>query len=145
MLAEPQKQAIEHICYEMKRMKECYERWLQIRLRGGSQIEVNDLIELILLHTRAVLDFFECSRVDAKITAGTKKAFPDDIISEDYGWSSSEIPIDRMIKARINKEIAHLSYARCGLTKKQKEWPFDTFVPELLEHCEKFLEHLSKC
>ena len=128
----------------MKRLKDCYERWSQVRLRGGTWNEVNDLIELILLHARAVLDFFECSRADAKIKRGAKRAFDDDIISEDYGWPPCEIPINRKIKTRINKEVAHLSYARCGLTIEQKKWDFDAFVPVLLEHCGKFLQHLSE-
>ena len=142
MLSENQEQGLEHIRYEMCRLADCYKRWQALLPGKSTQTEVNDLIELTLLHARAVLDFFEYSRTHTKIRK--KKAFTDDIISEDYGWPAAEMPFERKIKERIDKEVAHLSYFRCGLTLEQKEWKPEVFVPALLTQSVAFLKHVGE-
>ncbi len=123
-------------------MADCFQRWQALRPGKSTQTEVNDLIELTLLHARAVLDFFEYSRVHTKIRS--KKAFEDDIVSEDYDWPAAEMPFDRKIKTRIDKEVAHLSYFRCGLTREQKKWKPEIFVPALLKQSAVFLKHVQE-
>ena len=122
-------------------MADCFQRWQALRPGKNTQTEVNDLIELTLLHARAVLDFFEYSRIHTTIRK--KKAFVDDMVSEDYGWPASEMPFDREIKTRIDKEVAHLSYFRCGRSSEQKRWKPEAFVPALLEQSVAFIEHVN--
>lgn len=142
MSTGPKEQGLEHVHYEMTRLAECYERWQALRPGHCTHLQVNDLIELTLLHARAVLDFFEYSRVHTKVRG--KKAFTDDIVSEDYDWPAKELPIERKIKTRIDKEVAHLSYYRCGLSTEQKRWRPELFVPVLLQESSAFLKHLDK-
>ena len=141
MTPEQKKEGLVHVRYEMSRLAECYERWRALRAGVNSQSEVNDLIELTLLHSRAILDFFEYGRGHAKIRG--REAFKDDIVSEDYDWPARAIAIDRKIKTRIDKEIAHLSYFRCGLTREQKRWRPELFVPVLLKQSAEFLAHID--
>ena len=141
MTPAQKKEGLTHVRYEMGRLAECYRRWRALRPGRSTQSEVNDLIELTLLHSRAVLDFFEYGRGHAKIRK--RKAFDDDIVSEDYDWPATAIKIDRKIKTRIDKEIAHLSYFRCGLTREQKRWQPELFVPVLLERSAAFLAHID--
>ena len=142
MTTEQKTQGLIHVRYEISRLDECYRRWQGLRPRVNTQSEVNDLIELTLLHSRAVLDFFEYGRGHSRIRG--RPAFKDDIVSEDYDWPAQEIPIERKIKTRIDKEIAHLSYFRCGLSSEQKKWRPELFVPILLEHSSAFLAHVRK-
>jgi hypothetical protein len=141
MTALQNKEGLIHVRYEMRRLDECYRRWRALRPAYRSQSAVNDLIELTLLHARAILDFFEYGRGHKKIR--NRPAFDDDIVSEDYGWPAMAIPIDQKIKTRINKEIAHLSYFRCGLTRTEKRWRPEQFIPVLLDQCAKFLAHVK--
>ena len=142
MLKNRQQLGIGHVCYEIERLCECYERWLALQSRRAAQREMNDLIELVLLHARAVLDFFEHSG-NFKKTKCNKGDTDDDIVADHYEWPARKIRIDRKVKTRINKEIAHLSYFRCGLTKEEKTWHFATFVPILLRQSREFLIHVD--
>lgn len=142
MITQNKQEAFEHICYEMQRLHVVYQRWLCRRGQRRHQDETNDLIELILLHTRTLLDFFEFSRQGTKVRP--KPAHRDDILSEDFDFPAAEVSIDQKIKKRIDQEVAHLSYARCGLSRKQKEWRFDAFVPPMLGNSYKFLRACIK-
>jgi hypothetical protein len=96
MTPQEKKYGLIHVRYEMRRLKECYHRWRALRPGACSQSDVNDLIELTLLHARAILDFFEYGRGHTKIRS--RAALKDDIVSEDYGWPAKAIPIDQKIK-----------------------------------------------
>jgi len=141
MTPEQKKEGLVHVRYEMRRLRECYDRWNALHDGVYTQSEMNDLIELTLLHSRTILDFFEYSCGHSKIRP--QKAFKNDIVSEDYNWPAKAIAIDRKIKTRIDKEIAHLSYFRCGLTCEQKRWRPELFVPLLLKQSVAFLAHID--
>ena len=141
MTPEQKKEGLVHVRYEMRRLRECYDRWNALHDGVYTQSEMNDLIELTLLHSRTILDFFECSRGHSEIRK--RNAHKEDIVSEDYNWPAKAITIDKKIKKRINTEIAHLSYIRCGLTREQKRWSPELFVPLLLKQSVAFLAHID--
>ncbi len=120
--------ALEHICYEIRRLL----TWYALRIPAGNlpQSVINDRIELILIHVRNLLDFFEVSRATKAIRPSLAR--PDDIVSEDFAFPAQKIPIDPKVKGRIDKEVAHLTYTRCGLSPEEKQWRFDDIVPPLL-------------
>ncbi len=49
MTPEQKKEGLVHVRYEMRRLKECYDRWSALRKNVKTQSEINDLIELTLL------------------------------------------------------------------------------------------------
>ena len=132
------KQAFEHISYEMRRLASSYERWLILITGNGDRFETDDILELVLVHTRAVMEFLGKTRIVPKRDPKYAR-YDDDIISEDYGFKSCDLKIDSRIKIRIDKEVAHLSYSRCGLSDLEKAWPFHEFVPYLLSICHEFV------
>lgn len=88
-------------------------------------------------------DFFECSKKTNEIR--DKKAQEDDVIAEDYGCPPRSL-VNGGILTRINKEIAHLTYTRCGKSLEEKRWDevFPAIVPDLLRESSQFLEHVKK-
>ena len=132
-------QAIEHICYEIQRLQECFEL-----SEAQAPHCTEDVIELTLYHARAVLDFLEKSRSDEP------KPHRTDILSEDYKFPAKKLPIPKLpnsdleTRVRINREVAHLSYCRCGRTVEQKMWYFGAFVPIILKHSLHCLQHIHK-
>lgn len=137
-MTKPQIQGLEHIQYEVERLRESFGR-LKRNLRPEVlQSEVNDQLELTLLHARNIIDFFEYSRTKSEVRP--KKAQKDDLIAEDYGWPVQSLRIDRKIKTRIDKEVAHLTYSRCGKSQEEKGWRLEDFIPVLIREAELFLE-----
>jgi len=141
VMTEKQIQGLEHVRYEVKRLRESFSRWTKLH-SGSPQSAVNDQLELTLLHARAILDFFEYSRTEFKVRK--KKAQSDDLIAEDYGWPVKSLQIDALIKKRIDKEIAHLTYFRCGKSRDEKMWRPEEFVPVLISEADSFLKSYEK-
>jgi hypothetical protein len=100
----------------------------------------NSLLESMLIHVRALLDFFE-RRKRRKDRSGAEY---DDVLSSDFGYPPSPVALPADCGSRINKEIAHLSYARAKrLTKKDKEWDPAAFLP-LVIRCIEFIDTRSE-
>jgi hypothetical protein len=84
-----------------------------------NQIIFNALLESMIVHARIVLDFLYCKRLK-----------PDDAIASDYFLSSSSwepfLPKKskalRAVLDRSNKEMAHLSYLRPGVSSDKRPW-----------------------
>jgi len=70
-----------------------------------------------------------------------KKKWPDDVVSEDFGFSAATIPIAKDDRARLNKDLFHLSAQRLRHTAASKPWP-DTILQHVHEHAACFVAHL---
>lgn len=119
-----------------------FECWSRNRGKPRSRPIQNDLIELILIHSRNLIDFFELTR--RPTIQRRRRARKDDVIADDYGFPFDPLQIDEIVKCRIDKEIAHLTFARCGLSRKDKAWDFPSIAPELLKRSYKFLRHIHQ-
>jgi len=96
----------------------------------------NALIESFLVHERNIIDFLL-----------NNKKYDDDIICKDLLENEKELfnksEVDKMkeIKYKINKEISHLTKARC---KDEKTgWNMSDITCPLLEYFEKFINEVN--
>ncbi len=135
MISIPKQQAIEHIAYEFCSLDVAYSRYLT--LRGRSQ-NANDYIELTSLHARVTFDFLSKAKPPERLNSSKR----DDIVAEDFGYGPVALPIRKEIKVRIDREVAHLSYSRCGKTPEEKIWPFEEFVPVILKEGRSFFRFI---
>jgi hypothetical protein len=131
----PKQQALEHIAYEFCSLDVAYTRYLT--LKGRSQ-NANDYIELTSLHARVTFDFLSKTKIPKRPNSSMR----DDIVAEDFGYGPVGLPIRNEIKGRIDKEVAHLSYSRCGKTSEGKIWPFEEFVPVILKEGRTFFRFI---
>lgn len=134
--------AIGDIYYEIQMLSRSYtEYWkheASDRLRLPKWIH-HSVIEATLIHTRALLDFFERPRPKA----GRKKRFcADDVFADDYGFSPAPVPLSDKLRKRINTRIAHLSFCRTRVIDSDRHWDFATFVPQILVRSAEFFQHL---
>jgi hypothetical protein len=87
----------------------------------GQGALLNMALESFTVHSRLLLKFFF-----------DDKPREDDIVADDFfgnegKWQEmrDEIPpILDAIKKRVDKEVAHLTYARLNVTPEAKPWPF---------------------
>lgn len=84
-------------------------------------------------HARALLYFFEC--------AATKRKWPDDVVSEDFGFSASTIMIGKDERDRLNKDLFHLSSRRVRHTRSSKPWT-NALLNSIHDRSVLFIEHL---
>jgi hypothetical protein len=93
----------------------------------------NALIESRLLHVRTLVDFFEAA-----------PSANDDVLASHYGFPQTTLPIDRIYRQRLNKDLAHLTYSRTKRTAADKVWPYERVVLPVLEQGSAFIDHLMK-
>src|SRR5947209_9476026 len=99
---------------------------LTSRLFGPGVIQ-NALIESFAMHARALLAFLypeKKMRKEGDITA-------NDYITDWPGKRPAEADILKPVHHRTNKEIAHLTRARVGLTDEAKGWKPDEITTEI--------------
>jgi hypothetical protein len=84
-------------------------------------------------HTRALIYFFECSK--------SKRRWPDDLISEDFGFPARKIQLSKRDRNRLNKDLFHLSSKRLRHTAESKRWP-NTFLNRVHKRTVKFIRHI---
>jgi len=126
-----------------------YEMYWYFKLRDeflNSEYLHIPTFESFLLHIRNLKDFFErtkrnISRSRKKII---KKAMPDDIISEDYGYPAKRIPLGTKFRQRLNKELAHISYKRNKANAKSAVWLIYQDIKNLNSRCEEFIEYMKR-
>jgi hypothetical protein len=140
MLTTPQQRAVEHICYEVGSLLRHFDRWSRKQL--ATPCDVNDTIELILIHSRNLIDFFEMTRTAT--ASRHRRAQTDGVIADDYRFPYDPFQITDGVKRRIEKEVAHLTYSRCGLSQAEKSWDFPSIVPEILRRCYSFLRYVHE-
>ena len=101
------------------------------------QIVRNALIESTLVHSRALLEFFE-RKNRTKDHKGYEK---DDVLLTDYGFMPIRGVINPNYKERLNKDLAHFTYSE-RVTRDQKKWNYKELVPPILLRTKDFIEHL---
>ncbi|MGB2956311.1 MAG: hypothetical protein WBB64_10140 [Anaerolineales bacterium] len=101
------------------------------------QVINNAIIEALAIHIRSLLDFFylDMKRWDDDVIAVHFFIDKNDWINERPSKTKEEIKI---IKDRVNKEIAHLTYFRQGVT--DKSWLFQEMVDDINNVVSKFCE-----
>ena len=97
------------------------------------------IIEATLIHTRALLVFFERTRTTP---LGQKPPRKDEVFAEDYSFAPECFPFSSDLRKRINTSIAHLSYGRTQITDDKRYWDFVGFIPPILFRSADFFRHL---
>jgi hypothetical protein len=134
-----QEKATADIYYEAQMLYRGYsEYWIdQGRNRHPRTWIHNSIVEATVIHMRALLDFFERSRSQAKA-----RPRADDILCEDYGFAAQTLPIRSDLRDRINKAVAHMSYFRTRVRNEDRNWEFEALIPEILGRASDFFQHL---
>jgi hypothetical protein len=95
-------QMAEHVLYEIKMFRKCFERWRALK---EDDPDWNSALENALLHFRVLRDFF-CSAPN----------HGDDVVAADYltqvEWKARQAPILAETKQEIDKRLAHLTRRR---------------------------------
>ena len=134
---EEKAQALEAVFYEIQQL------WASSHLVSQSAVVMNAFLESMLVHVRVLLDFFER---DNRSTYGppANKVENDDVLASDYGFQARLIDLNQQYRARLNKDLVHLSYSR---NKRQlldqKKWPRQELVWPLIERCIEFIDFLD--
>jgi hypothetical protein len=97
----------------------------------GNVVIDRALLESRLLHVRNILDFF-----------GRAEHHQDDVLATHYGFPFSPVSIDAKYDDRLNKDLAHLTYARTERNLSDKPWPTALVVAPILERCDQFIDHI---
>lgn len=95
---------------------------------GYTAVVHNALVESFALHARNMVDFFY-----------NDSPQPDDAVASQFFsnplmWQTVRPPLTadlQTAKARANKEISHLTYARLLVAPSQKSWPVDSIVRDI--------------
>lgn len=133
--------AWEHILYEMNELALRYLHIKELEVRTSNPVFAraiyNGMLESLLLHSRNLIHFFE----------GPRKK--DDILAQDFliGDDSElklKIDVPSEWRERMNKDIAHLTYARTERTQESKTWDIVGLVTPILQTCDKFLESTGR-
>ncbi len=130
----------EHLAYEVQMFAETAEvlsTWGALRDPTDEQrVIVNALLESFTIHTRSLLDFlYSPSRPKG-----------DDVVAEDffddpkvwYRQRPAKSDLLKGVHKRVAKEVAHLTYARIGITPEAKQWQFNAIAVELVQVFQKF-------
>jgi hypothetical protein len=98
------------------------------------------LVEVALLHARALRDFFTRGRKDPGV-------HPTDILAVDFfdttdPWTKPTMPYLQGEKARIDQALAHLSYDRSGFEVSGTDWDFKQIINEVEKAWREFTDVL---
>jgi hypothetical protein len=134
--------AIGDVYYEVQMLLDAYRNYWGHGASGRPKLPQwihNCVVEATMVHTRALLDFFELSR---STTRPARQLRADDIVAEDYGFTPATFPLSDKLRKRINTSIAHLSLSRTRITDRERRWEFSAFVPPILAHSAEFFRYL---
>lgn len=123
--AEKRMKALDDLQYEIQQLVGT------LRPPTGDTIVDRAILESRLLHVRNILDFF-----------GRAECEKDDVLATHYVFPHSPVIIDSKYDVRLNKDLAHLTYARTDRALSEKPWPTDLVVAPVLERCDEFIDHL---
>jgi hypothetical protein len=130
--------ASEHLLYEF-RMLSSLARAMELHaLQPGTLHDA--ALESFTVHARILLHFLYA-----------EKPRSDDVIAEDYfddatQWERLRPQIAETIKGvdwRVGKEVAHLTYARLGVTPEAKVWPVIQIANEISRTFDVFRGNVS--
>jgi len=102
----------------------------------------NALLESTLLHSRVLLDFYEKSKRRTR-RKGKQTIEMDDVLAEDFDFQARVIQIPINDRARLNKDLAHITYSRTSRSLGDKLWDYKQVVFPILQRSKEFLEHLK--
>ena len=91
-------------------------------------------LESLLLHARVLKDFFEKS---------ARQGNHDDVLAVDYGFLAKPVELGGSVSERLNKDLAHLTYASVLRPLEGKQWTSDMLAP-LIERCNEFILFILK-
>lgn len=123
--------ALVHVYYEIDQLTQS--DWTTARRK----VDENALLESCLLHVRALLGFLQ-----AKKRTQVRGAEQDDVIAGDFGFRARRIAGGAALKRKINKRLAHLTYARCRRTRTDQSWQPKRDLTPVLTRSREFIEHL---
>jgi hypothetical protein len=132
------KLVLEHIMYE-RNMLISIANGLSIGIAGKSPIN-NALVESFAIHVRNLVDFLwpEKPKNDHVIAL--------DFFSDKNKWPDIRPEISNLLKKsriRAHKEIAHLSYDRINVTKREKAWQTIEIANEIENAFKIFYSNIS--
>jgi hypothetical protein len=139
--------AEEHVLYEVWMLRGLTDRLLEVlahdREAGGRDtgwLELptrNAQVESFAIHARALLEFFY----------KPDRPRPDDALARHYcprGWEPPKVGESlEVVKQRVGKEVAHLTYGRALLTEEARLWKYAAIWLDLATVLRTFLEHAS--
>lgn len=118
-------QILPHVRYEI-------EQSFSVPKHDQNDPHVRESVYLaMLVHARLLLDFFE-----------HKTRERDSVLCSDFGFPSSKISLAKKDRERLNKDIAHLTYARLRHTPQTKPWPLLGILRPLRSRVESFVKHI---
>ena len=109
---------------------------------GGGDDTAKSLVEVCLLHARALRDFLNRERTDQ----GVHKT---DVLAVDFfdapnRWNKLPFPYLMKHKDRVNRALAHLSYDRVGYEVTGRDWDFKVIITEVTDAWQEFLRALPE-
>jgi len=119
--------------------------WGEIDPSSGSPAERlsvlhNALIESFAIHARVLLDFFYGSTN----SRNQDDVFPEHFFLDAEMWRAERPYLSdedkKLIKRRVGKEIAHLTYARQKVELEDKPWPISDIVDVIDAAAKKFFD-----
>ena len=136
---EDLQQASNALYYEIG-MFEMLTKGMTSRIAGQSVIN-SALLESFIIHLRVLIDFFYSDSQNK-----------DDIIANDFfsnpdDWIKLRPQKTKLLvrsKKRADKEVAHLTYTRLGITPDEKNWYFEDVYKDMQTLVELFLKSISK-
>ncbi len=129
---------VEHLRYEVQMLRSAtYALTSTIPLGFVLQ---NALLEAVALHTRNLVDFFYLT---------PNPRHPDDVLARDLVRDLAMWEAARPVKSgllqeaevKADKQVAHLTYARLGLTEEQRKWHYVALLGEVEALLSLFLTH----
>ena len=137
--SEDLRQASDHLYYEIS----MYQMLVQGMISGiaGRSAINNALLKSFAIHLRALIGFFY-----------SENPRNDDIIAEDFFANQSDwinlrpakTKVLERAKKRADKEVAHLTYVRLGITPDQKNWYFEEVYKDIQTLIEIFLKSIPR-
>lgn len=128
--------ALGHVCYEIEQIAALVAKYRLIT--RPERLDDNTQLEMLLLHLRVLLDFFEDENRRTKPRVNPPEE-DDDVLAKDFGFGVADIDIPKHYRERLNKDLAHLTYSRAGET-----WVIDDIARPLLSRCQKFAAHVLR-
>lgn len=131
--------ASDHLAYEISMLRSSGHALLS-GISLGDAVR-NALLESFTIHARVLLDFLYA-----------EDPHRDDVIAEDF-FQSPDVwlkarpqkpPSLDFISRRVGKEVAHLTYARQGVTPEAKSWPVQAILADFETVLRAFIELVPK-
>lgn len=140
---ESLKKATEHLLYETG----MFYQTLALLTQPRHQFEVNLLLDSFALHSRNLFYFFypiQKSKKNPKIKFKNDDMFAFDYIDKPGNFRRGKTKKKdlKLILRKVDKQVAHLTYARNRYNLKTKSWPFIDIGKKLTKTLAAFYDSL---